>query len=426
MSFLPAFLRRPSLVTQIVIGLLAGVLLAMASPRAAASVGLLGTVFISALKAVAPVLVLVLVAASIANHRQGQDTRMRPVLVLYLVGTALAALVGVAASFMFPTTLTLDVPADVALSAPGGIGEVLRTLVLQVFDNPFAALVNANYIGLLAWGIATGLALRHAGEGTKQVLSDFSDAITRVVRMVIRLAPLGVFGIVASILAESGLSALLDYVHLLAVLLGAMLFVALVANPLVVFAMTRRNPYPLVLRCLRESGITAFFTRSSAANIPVNMELCRKLGLHQETCSVAVPLGATINMAGAAITISVLSLAAVHTLGIPVDLPTALLLSVVAAIGACGASGVPGGSLLLIPLACGLFGISDDIAMQVVAIGFIVGVVQDSAETALNSSTDVVFIAAACGATSARDAVVDEDAAGGMSGNAVPRGGFSV
>ncbi|MGY0612202.1 serine/threonine transporter SstT [Luteimonas sp. A501] len=409
MSILPSFLRRPSLVTQIVIGLVAGVVLALVSPRAGATVGLLGTVFVSALKAVAPVLVLVLVAASIANHRQGQDTRMRPILGLYLAGTALAALVGVLASFLFPTTLRLDVPADIALSAPGGFGEVLRTLVLQVFDNPFNALVDANYIGLLAWGVVTGTALRHAGENTKQVLSDFSDAITRVVRMVIRLAPLGVFGIVASVLAESGLVALLDYAHLLAVLLGAMLFMALLANPLIVFAVTRRNPYPLVLRCLRESGITAFFTRSSAANIPINLELCRKLGLHRETCSIAVPLGATVNMAGAAITISVLSLAAVHTLGIPVDLPTALLLSMVAAIGACGASGVPGGSLLLIPLACGLFGISADIAMQVVAIGFIVGVVQDSAETALNSSTDVVFIAAACDATSGRDAVAGDD-----------------
>ena len=403
MSLLPPFLRKPSLVTQIVIGLLAGIVLALVSPRAGVAVGLLGTLFVSALKAVAPVLVLVLVAASVAGHRQGQDTRMRPILLLYVAGTGIAALVGVMASFLFPTTLALAVPAEIALSAPGGIGEVLRTLVLQVFDNPVRALVEANYIGLLAWGIALGVALRQAGEGTRQVLADFSEAVTRIVRLVIRLAPLGVFGIVASILADSGLSVLLDYVRLLAVLLGAMLFMALVGNPAIVFAMTRRNPYPLVLRCLRESGITAFFTRSSAANIPVNMELCRKLGLHQETCSVAVPLGATINMAGAAITISVLTLAAVHTLGIAVDLPTALLLSVVAAVGACGASGVPGGSLLLIPLACGLFGISDDIAMQVVAIGFIVGVVQDSAETALNSSTDVVFIAAACGATSGRD-----------------------
>ena len=404
-------LRRPSLVVQIVIGLFAGIVLALVSPRAGATVGLLGTMFVSALKAVAPVLVLVLVAASIAGHRRGQGGRVRRVFGLYLVGTVAASLVGVAASFLFPTTLALSVPADVAMSAPGGIGEVLRTLVLQVFDNPINALVNANYIGLLAWGVALGLALRHAGDGTRQGLGDLAEAITRVVRLVIRLAPLGVFGIVASILAETGLSALLDYAHLLAVLLGAMLFVALVGNPLIVFAVTRRNPYPLVLRCLRESGITAFFTRSSAANIPVNLELSRKLGLPAETASVAVPLGATVNMAGAAITISVLSLAAVHTLGIPVDLPTALLLSLVAAIGACGASGVPGGSLLLIPLACGLFGVGDDIAMQVVAIGFIVGVVQDSAETALNSSTDVVFIAAACGVTSGRD-VVGADAGG--------------
>ena len=409
---IPRFLRRPSLVTQIVIGLIAGVVLATLSPRAGAAVGLLGTVFVSALKAVAPVLVLVLVAASIANHRQGSDTRMRPILGLYLAGTVMAALVGVGASFLFPTTLSLDVPADTTLSPPGGIGQVLRTLVLQVFDNPVSALVRANYVGLLAWGIVLGIALRHAGDGTRQVLADFSDAITRVVRMVIRLAPLGVFGIVASILADRGLAALLDYAHLLAVLLGAMLFVALVANPAIVAAVTRRNPYPLVLRCLRESGITAFFTRSSAANIPVNLELCRKLGLPSETSAMAVPLGATINMAGAAITISVLTLAAVHTLGIPVDLPTTLLLSVVASIAACGASGVPGGSLLLIPLASGLFGIGDDVAMQVVAIGFIVGVVQDSAETALNSSTDVVFIATACGSTSGRD-VVPAEAPGG-------------
>ena len=408
-----SFLRRPSLVTQIVIGLLAGIALALVSPRAGVAVGLVGTMFVSALKAVAPVLVLVLVTASIASHRHGQETRVRPVLGLYLVGTVAAALVGVAASFLFPTTLALTVPADIALSAPGGIGEVFRTLVLQVFDNPANALVQANYIGLLAWGIVLGLALRQASEGTRQALVDLSGAITWVVRLVIRLAPLGVFGIVASILAQTGLSALLDYAHLLAVLLGAMLFMALVGNPLIVFAVTRRNPYPLVLRCLRESGITAFFTRSSAANIPVNMELCRKLGLPAETASVAVPLGATVNMAGAAITISVLTLAAVHTLGIAVDLPTALLLSVLAAVGACGASGVPGGSLLLIPLACGLFGIGDDIAMQVVAIGFIVGVVQDSAETALNSSTDVVFIAAACGVTSGRDVVGPDASAGG-------------
>lgn len=386
--------RAPSLVLQIIIGLVAGIALAMLWPAGARAVGLLGTVFISALKAVAPVLVLVLVAASIANHQRGQKTHIRKILALYVLGTVAAALVGVAASFLFPSTLTLKT-AETALSAPGGIGEVLKTLLMQIVDNPVHALLNANYIGLLAWAVGLGLALRHASEGTRSVIGDLSDAVTWLVRLVIKLAPLGVFGIVASLLAESGLGALKDYVHLLAVLVGAMLFMAFVGNPLIVALVTRRNPYPLVLRCLRESGITAFFTRSSAANIPVNMELCRKLGLHEETYSVAIPLGATINMAGAAITISVLTLAAVHTLGYPVDLPTALLLSVVAAIGACGASGVPGGSLLLIPLACGLFGISDDIAMQVVGVGFIVGVVQDSAETALNSSTDVVFVAAA-------------------------------
>jgi len=395
MSALPPFLRRPSLVTRIVIGLLLGIVVGLLHPPAGTALGLLGTVFISALKAVAPVLVLVLVAAAVAGHRGG-GTHMRPVLMLYLVGTIAASLVGVSASFLFPSTLVLDVGEAASRAAPGGIGEVLRTLLMQVFDNPVNALVNANYIGLLAWGIGLGLALRHAGEGTRTVLADFAAAITVLVQWVIKLAPIGVFGIVASTLADAGLGVLLDYAHLLAVLVGAMLVVALVANPLIVFAVTRRNPYPLVLTCLRESGITAFFTRSSAANIPVNLALCKRLQLHEATYSVAIPLGATINMAGAAITISVLTLAAVNTLGIAVDLPTALLLSVVAAIGACGASGVPGGSLLLVPLACGLFGIDDSIAMQVVAIGFVVGVVQDSAETALNSSSDVVFTAAVC------------------------------
>lgn len=392
----PAVSYRPGLVPQIIIGLIAGIVLAMLWPTAGQAVGLLGTVFVTALKSVAPVLVLVLVAASIANQQSGGGSHIRPVLALYLVGTVAAALVAVAMSFAFPTTLTLQLPDSSAPSAPGGIGEVLHTLLMQVFDNPVRALVNANYIGLLAWGVGLGLALRQAGAGTRALLADLSMAITRVVRWVITLAPLGVFGIVASVLSTSGLGALMEYVRLLAVLLGAMVLVALVVNPLIVFALTRRNPYPLVFTCLRESGITAFFTRSSAANIPVNMELCRKLGLHEETYAIAIPLGATINMAGAAVTITVLSLAAVHTVGSAVDLPTALLLSVVAAIGACGASGVPGGSLLLIPLACGLFGINADVAMQVVAVGFVVGVVQDSAETALNSSTDVVFTAAVC------------------------------
>ena len=386
---------RLGLIPQIVIGLLAGIVLALAWPGAGQAVGLLGTVFISALKAVAPVLVLVLVTAAVASQRAAGGSHIRQILGLYLVGTVAAALVAVAASFLFPTTLVLQGDSAQA-SAPSGIGQVLQTLLLQVFSNPFDALVNANYIGLLAWGVALGLALRHAGDTTRQVVSDLARAITTVVRWVIVLAPLGVFGIVASTLASSGLEVLAGYLRLLMVLVGAMLFVALVVNPLIVLLVTRRNPYPLVLMCLRESGITAFFTRSSAANIPVNMRLCQQLGLHEPTYSVAIPLGATINMAGAAVTISVLTLAAVHTLGIAVDLPTALLLSVLAAVGACGASGVPGGSLLLIPLACGLFGIDNDIAMQVVAVGFVVGVVQDSAETALNSSTDVVFTAAVC------------------------------
>ncbi|QOY61705.1 serine/threonine transporter SstT [Lysobacter sp. H21R4] len=385
-----------SLVLRIVIGLIAGTLLALVAPSAALAVGLLGTVFVSALKAVAPILVLVLVAASIANHRQGQKTHIRPILVLYLVGTLAAAMVAVAASFLFPVTLHLGVAGAGDLSPPGGIGEVLRNLLLQVVDNPIHALQAGNYIGILAWAVGLGIALRYSADTTRTAVADLSDAVTRLVRAVIQLAPIGIFGLVAETIAATGLSTLLDYAQLLAVLLGCMLFVALLANPLIVALVTRSNPYPLVLRCLRESGITAFFTRSSAANIPINMELCRKMGLHRETYAVSIPIGATINMAGAAITITVLTLAAVHTLGIPVDLPTALLLSVVAAVAACGASGVPGGSLLLIPLAAGLFGISDDLAMRVVAIGFIVGVVQDSAETALNSSTDVLFTAAAC------------------------------
>ncbi|AVO54999.1 serine/threonine transporter SstT [Ectopseudomonas mendocina] len=396
-------IARISLVGQIAIGLVAGIALALIAPEAARSIALLGEVFIAALKAVAPVLVLVLVTASIANHQHGQQTHIRPILVMYLIGTLSAALIGVAASFLFPSNLVLSSPAT-ELSPPGGIAEVLRTLLFNVVDNPIHALLNANYIGILAWAIALGLVFRQASAGSKQLLGELSDGITRIVRMVIRLAPLGIFGLVAATLADSGLDALLGYLHLLAVLVGCMLLVALVVNPLLVYWKIRRNPYPLVLTCLRGSAITAFFTRSSAANIPVNLQLCKDLNLHEETYSVSIPLGATINMAGAAITISVLTLAAVHTLGIPVDLFTALLLSVVAAVCACGASGVAGGSLLLIPLACGLFGIPNDVAMQVVAIGFIIGIVQDSAETAINSSTDVVFTAAVCWAEDQRQA----------------------
>ena len=388
-------LMRLSLVTQIVIGLTAGILLALLSPSAALSTAFIGKVFVSALKAVAPILVFVLVMASIANHKHGQETHIRPILFLYLLGTFSAAAVAVIASTLFPSNLVLSTH-DVAVSAPGGIGEVMQGLVLSVVDNPISALMNANFIGILAWAIGMGIAIRHAGETTRTVLDDLSNGVTLIVRVVIRFAPLGIFGLVASTLAASGFDALLGYAHLLLVLIGCMLFVALVVNPAIVFWKLRRNPYPLVLLCLRESGITAFFTRSSAANIPVNLALSERLGLHEDTYSVSIPLGATINMAGAAITITVLTLAAVHTLGIAVDLPTAVLLSVVAAVCACGASGVAGGSLLLIPLACSLFGIPSEIAMQVVAVGFIIGVLQDSAETALNSSTDVLFTAAAC------------------------------
>ncbi|EON3359323.1 serine/threonine transporter SstT [Yersinia enterocolitica] len=395
------FIIRGSLVKQILVGLIAGIILALVSTQAALAVGLLGTLFVGALKAVAPVLVLMLVMASIANHKQGQKTSIRPILFLYLLGTFSAALIAVAVSFMFPSTLVLATQnADIA--APGGIVEVMKGLLNSVIANPIHALLNANYIGILAWAVGLGVALRHAADTTKALINDMSNAVTVVVRVVIRFAPLGIFGLVASTMAETGFGVLLGYAHLLVVLIGCMLLVALVVNPLIVYWKIRRNPYPLVFACLRESGVTAFFTRSSAANIPVNMEMCKKMNLNEDTYSVSIPLGATINMAGAAITITVLTLAAVHTLGIAVDLPTALLLSVVAAICACGASGVAGGSLLLIPLACGMFGIPNEIAMQVVAVGFIIGVLQDSAETALNSSTDVIFTAAACQADDAR------------------------
>ena len=387
--------QRTSLVTQIVIAMIAGIALAVLFPAATPKVAILGTLFISALKAVAPVLVFILVIAAISNHKPGEATHVRPVLFLYLVGTLVASVVGVTASLWFPSTLVLQAPAQAA-NAPMHIQDVLLTLLMNVVDNPVRALMNANYIGILAWAVGFGMAMRHASAGTRTVMHDLSAGITVIIQVVIRFAPLGIFGLVAGTFAEAGAQALWGYAHLLAVLLGCMVFVALVVNPLIVFLALRINPYPLVFTCLRESGVTAFFTRSSAANIPINLALAKRLDLNEDTYSIAIPLGATINMAGAAITISVLSLAAAHTLGIAVDMPTALLLCVVAAVCACGASGVAGGSLLLIPLACSLFGISNDVAMQVVAIGFIIGILQDSAETALNSSTDVLFTAVAC------------------------------
>ncbi len=384
-----------SLVVQILIGILLGIGLASFWPSAAVQVSLLGQLFVSGLKAVAPILVFMLVLASIANHRTGEKTHIRPIVSLYLIGTFAAALTAVIASFAFPTELTLVVNERDA-NPPEGVGEVLHTLLFKIVDNPINALVTANYIGLIAWAVGLGLALRVASESTKNSLNDFAGAITAIVKFLIRLAPLGIFGLVASTIATAGLQALIGYAHLLVVLVGCMLFIALVVNPAIVFWKIKKNPFPLVLRCLQESGVTAFFTRSSAANIPVNMALAEKLGLHEDTYSVSIPLGATINMAGAAITITVLTLAAANTIGVQTDFATALLLSIVAAVSACGASGVAGGSLLLIPLACGLFGISNDVAMQVVAVGFIIGVLQDSAETALNSSTDVIFTAAVC------------------------------
>ncbi len=382
-----------SLVLQIGIGVILGVTLALIAPEAARSAMLLGTLFVSALKAVAPVLVLVLVASAIANRKASHAVQMRPIVIMYLVGTVAAALLAVVVSTLFPTTLALQV-TEVSQNAPQGIAEVLGTLLRKLVDNPINALLTANYIGILVWGVLLGVFLHHAAETTRTALHDLSDAITKIVRVVVRLAPVGIFGLVAGNLAEGGLGVLGSYARILTVLLGCMIAVALVANPLIVWVKTRRNPYPLVFTALRESGTVAFFTRSSAANIPVNLSLCERLDLEEDTYAVSIPLGATINMGGAAITITVLTLAAVNTLGISVDILTALLLSVVAALSACGASGVPGGSLLLIPLACSLFGISNDVAMQVVAVGFVISILQDSAETALNSSTDVVFTAA--------------------------------
>ena len=384
-----------SLVLQILFGIIAGILVATFSESAAQSVAFLGGLFVGALKAIAPILVFILVAASIANQKKNAKTNMKPIVVLYLFGTFAAALTAVLMSFAFPTTLVLATGIEGA-TPPEGIGEVIHTLLFKVVDNPVNALMTGNYIGILAWGVGLGLALHHASDSTKQVFADVSHGISEMVRFIIRLAPIGIFGLVAATFAETGFSAIAGYAQLLAVLLGSMAIIALVVNPIIVFIKIRRNPYPLVFTCLRESGVTAFFTRSSAANIPVNMALCEKLKLHEDTYSVSIPLGATINMGGAAITITVLTLAAVHTMGIQVDMLTAILLSVVAAVSACGASGVAGGSLLLIPLACSLFGISNDVAMQVVAVGFIIGVIQDSAETGLNSSTDVIFTAAAC------------------------------
>jgi len=383
-----------NLVLQIFVGIILGVVVAMISKDLAMSFSILGKLFVGALKAIAPVLVFVLVATAIATKEVGVQTGMKPIVILYLIGTFLAALIAVLASYLFPVELVLIEGAQKALTPPDNVIEVLKTVLFNMVDNPVNALQTGNFIGILVWAIAIGFAMHYSAEETKKVFFDVSTGITKIVKFIIRLAPFGIFGLVANTFAQTGFAALLSYSKLLLVLVGTMLFIALVINPIIVFIKRKTNPYPLVFTCLRESGITAFFTRSSAANIPVNLDLCKKLDLNEDTYSISIPLGATTNMAGAAVTITVLTLATVHTLGMSVDIGTALLLSVVSALAACGASGVAGGSLLLIPLACSLFGISNDIALQVVAIGFVIGVVQDSMETALNSSTDVIFTAA--------------------------------
>lgn len=383
-----------SLVKRIIIGMGAGILLGLTVPTVAGPVALFGSLFVGALKSVAPILVFFLVMSAISQHKEGQKTNMKTVVTLYLVGTFLAGLVAVVGSFMFPVTIQLGAGVD-SVSPPSGVTEVLKNLLMNVVDNPVNALTNANYIGILAWAIVMGMALKKAPETTKTFITNVADALAQIVRWVINFAPLGIMGLVFNTISESGIGSLLSYGKLLGLLLGCMVFIAFIVNPLIAFVMIKENPYPLVLKCIKQSGITAFFTRSSAANIPVNMSLCEELGLDKDMYSVSIPLGATINMAGAAITISVLTLSAVNTLGIQVDIGTAILLSVLSAVSACGASGVAGGSLLLIPLACSLFGIPNEVAMQVVGVGFIIGVIQDSAETGLNSSTDALFTAVA-------------------------------
>ncbi|WP_033153215.1 serine/threonine transporter SstT [Streptococcus equinus] len=386
--------NRTSLIKRIIIGVILGFILGMTVPKLS-GIGILGDLFVGGLKAVAPLLVFVLVASALSQNEKGQKTNMSTIIGLYLVGTLAAALVAVVVNYLFPITLTLDTATQPKLSSPEGVGQVFHSLLLKMVDNPINALGSANYIGVLTWAVIFGLAFRNSNKTTKNMLQTMAEVTSQVVRWIINLAPFGILGLVFKTISDNGVKILANYGFLILALVGTMFFVALVVNPFIAFIFMRKNPYPLVFRCLRDSGLTAFFTRSSAANIPVNMKLCEDLGLDEDTYRVSIPLGATINMGGAAITINVLTLAAVNTLGIHVDFPTAFLLSVLSAVSACGASGVTGGSLLLVPVACSLFGISNDLAMQVVGVGFIVGVVQDSCETALNSSTDVLFTAVA-------------------------------
>jgi len=385
--------NKASLIKRILIGMLLGASLGLLFPSLS-GIGILGDLFVGGLKAIAPVLVFTLVANALSQHQKGQDTNMKTVIFLYLLGTFAAALIAVLASFLFPVQITLS-SASTEIAPPDGIGQVLSNLLLNLVDNPLNAVVKANYIGILSWAVVFGLAMREASKNSKELLKTMAGVTSKIVEWIINLAPFGIMGLVFKTISDKGITSLANYGILLGLLIATMAFVALVINPLIAFLLMRKNPYPLVFKCLRVSGITAFFTRSSAANIPVNMKLCQDLGLNPDTYSVSIPLGSTINMAGAAVTINILTLAAVNTLGISVDFGTAFVLSVVAAISACGASGIAGGSLLLIPVACSLFGISNDVAMQVVGVGFVIGVVQDSCETALNSSTDVLFTAVA-------------------------------
>lgn len=395
MNSLIRTIRKIPLINQIAVGLVIGILLAVFLPGAVPVVSIFGDLFVKALKGVAPLLVFILVMNAMVQRKEGGDTQMKPIITLYVIGTFAASIVGVTLSFLFPQTLMLQL-GNAKVNPPSGIAEVVHNLVLNIVDNPLNAILTANYIGILAWAVIIGLALHKAASPeTKHVLEDLSAGITKVVTWVIHFAPLGIMGLVTQSISASGLSALISYFSLLGVLLGSYFLVALVMNPAIVYLNVHKNPYPLVWATLKESGIYAFFTRSSAANIPVNLDLCKRLGLNPDTYTISIPLGATINMAGASITISVLSLAAAHTLGVSVDLPTALLLCIVSTVGACGASGVAGGSLLLIPVACASFGISNDIAMQVVGVGFIISIIEDACETALNSNSDVLFTATA-------------------------------
>ena len=383
-----------ALVKRILVGLVLGAILGLTVPGAT-GISILGDVFVSALKAIAPLLVFFLVISSLCNAGNSHGGVIKTVIILYMFSTVLAAVIAVFASMAIPVKLTLATAAATDTTAPQGIAEVLNNLLLNVVANPVSSLVNANYVGILTWAILLGLAFRAANDMTKNVLNDIANGTSAVVSWIINMAPFGIFGLVFNTVSTNGLEIFTTYGKLLALLVGCMLFIYFVTNPLLVYWCIRKNPYPLIFHCLKRSALTAFFTRSSAANIPVNMKVCEEMGLDRDTYSVTIPLGATINMDGAAITITVMTMATAFTLGIHVDIPTAIILSLLAALSACGASGVAGGSLLLIPMACSLFGISDDISMQVVAVGFIIGVIQDSVETALNSSSDLLLSASA-------------------------------